>query len=417
MSRSVLVIAYFFPPLGGAGVQRTLKALRYLPEQGWSATVITTGANTYGVSDPSLAAEIPAGTRVVRAFESRRLHRIQQLAVIAFNRLRLATLRDLAGWPDLMVGWGPFALAAAIREIRRARPDVIYSTAPPHTAHVVAAIAAAVTRTPCVLDFRDEWSTNPHGEQPELVRRMNRALERAVVRTATRVTIAAGYFSIAGTAREAPAIIENGVDEADVIDAPSVRRTGGPLRLSHVGTLYGDRDCEPVLAALRRLIAQGRLDPGALELRVVGNDWLPDLEQRVPVPLIRTGYVEHPAAVAEMRSADALLLYVAAGSLAPSGKLFEYLASGRPIVCVTDRDNLAARLVTDWEAGWWADPADDRAIERALLEIVERHRRGTLDVSPEVRARTLARYSRRALAGRLAAVLDDAASQGRARSR
>ena len=125
----------------------------------------------------------------------------------------------------------------------------------------------------------------------------------------------------------------------------------------------------------------------------------------VPVTLTRTGYVSHQEAVAEMTGSDALLLYVAPTSLAPSGKLFEYLASGRPILCVAHPDNLASRLVREWDAGAWAAPGDGEGIERALLELLARREA----VDPSVRRRTLERYSRRALAGRLADVLAGAA--------
>jgi glycosyltransferase involved in cell wall biosynthesis len=127
------------------------------------------------------------------------------------------------------------------------------------------------------------------------------------------------------------------------------------------------------------------------------------------VRLSKTGYVDHHDAVDEMRAADALLLYVAPTSLAPSGKLFEYLAAERPILCVTRRENLAAQLVQEWDAGLWAPPEDGAAIEQAILELLARKRAGTLVAQPHVRARTLERYSRRALAGRLADVLADAA--------
>jgi glycosyltransferase involved in cell wall biosynthesis len=409
--RRVLVLAYFFPPLGGAGVQRTLKTLKYLPEHGWRSTVVTTASQAYPVSDPSLLDEIPSGTRVVRAAEPAVWGRLLRLVLMACDLLRLRALRGLVAWPDEMLGWGPFAFAATLREVRRSRPDVLYSTSAPYTAHLVAWGVHRVTGIPWVADFRDEWSNNPHGEQPPLVRRLNRLVERAITRAAARITVVADYFDMAGAPPDHVTVIPNGVDEDDLDGVPPpAARPDRRLRLSHVGTLYGDRDCAPVLAAMRRLVDAGRLDRDDIELRIVGNDWLAGLQDRVAVGLSRTGYVDHRAAVTEMRQADALLFYVAPTSLAPSGKIFEYLASERPILCVAHPDNLAARLVREWDAGIWAAPGDGDAIERALLTLVERRRAGDLPASPEVRRRTLERYSRRALAGRLAAVLEEAAA-------
>jgi glycosyltransferase involved in cell wall biosynthesis len=408
--RRVLVLAYFFPPIGGAGVQRTLKALKYLPAHGWSATVVTTASRAYPASDPSLGEEIPPGTRVVRAAEPALWRMLVTAALLACRPLRVTRLRPLIAWPDRQLPWGPFALLAAFREIRRARPDAIYSTAPPHTAHIVGWILHRLTGIPLVVDFRDEWSTNPHADDPALVTRMSRRTERAIAAAAARVTVVADWFDIAGADPEGVTVIPNGVDEDDFpANGTPAERADGRLRISHVGTLYGDRDCGPVLAALGRLVADGRIARDDVELRIVGNDWLEDLDARVPVRLSKTGYLDHRRAVAEMREADVLLLYVAPTSLAPSGKLFEYLASERPILCVTSQENLAARLVREWDAGLWAAPGDGEAIERAILELVERQRAGALRPVPEVRRRTLETYSRRAMAARLAAALDDAA--------
>ena len=109
-----------------------------------------------------------------------------------------------------------------------------------------------------------------------------------------------------------------------------------------------------------------------------------------------------------MQSATALLLYVPGVSLAPSGKLFEYLASGRPVLCVARRENLASRLVDEWDAGLVADPASAEAIEEALVALWRRWEQGGLPDQHEVRRRTLERYSRRAAAAQLAEVLEQA---------
>jgi glycosyltransferase involved in cell wall biosynthesis len=126
------------------------------------------------------------------------------------------------------------------------------------------------------------------------------------------------------------------------------------------------------------------------------------------VPISKTGYLDHRAALAEMRTATALLFYRAPASPAPSGKVYEYLVAERPILCVARPDNLAYRLVDEWGAGICASASDPSAIEEALLELVRRWEAGELRGSPQARQRALERYSRRALTRRLATVLTTA---------
>ncbi len=402
--RRALVIAYYFPPLGGAGVQRTLKFVKYLPEFGWRATVVSTRSRLYRTHDADLRDEIPAGTRVVRppALPAARW------LVIALNKVGIKRPQPWIAWPDGGIGWTPMALAAAWREIRRQRPDVIYSSSSPYGGHLVALVLQRLTGIPWVADFRDEWAYNPHLlGQPRLLARLSRIAERAIARRAARIVVAADYFRLAGDAADAPrATIPNGVDPAD-LPAADGSPPADRFRLSFVGTLYGPIDLAPVMAALERLVADGAIDPARFELRIVGNVMIAGLAAPDGIRMEQTGYVSHARAVAEMRDASALLLYVPEESLAPSGKLFEYLAAERPVLCVTRPDNLAARLVEEWDAGVAAAPSDVPAVAGALHTLYARWDAGTLSPPAGARERVLARYSRRELTRQLAGVLDD----------
>lgn len=405
--RRALVLAYFFPPLGGAGVQRTLKFVEYLAPLGWDATVVSTRSRVYGARDPSLLAEIPPETRVMRTAA---LPLARYLGILLY-RLRLPRLRAWVVWPDGGLGWAPFALAAALRLARRERPDVLVSTSAPYGAHLVALVVARLTGMPWVADFRDEWSANPGlRDQPKALNALAGRAERAIAKLAARVVVAADYFQLEGLPGGSPRRVEilNGVDEADLTAVGPGSATQGRFVLAHVGSIYGDQDPTPVLEALARLAGRRAVDGDRLEVRLVGSIWDERFAPPSGVRVESLGYVPHREAVAEMVRATALLLWVSSASLAPSGKLFEYLASGRPLLCVTRSDNLAARLVREWDAGVVADPDDGRAIEEAILTLWERWKADALPDQIEVRARTLERYSRRAAAERLAGVLDEA---------
>jgi glycosyltransferase involved in cell wall biosynthesis len=403
----VLVLAYYFPPVGGAGVQRTLKFVKYLEPLGWDATVISTRSRAYGVRDESLLAEVPASTRVQRAAALP----LARYLGFAMHRLGPQWLRTYVMWPDGGLGWAPFAFLAAMRAVRRDRPDVLLSSSAPYGSHLAALLVTRFTGVPWVADFRDEWTANPHlAGQPRGLARLSERAERAITRSARAVVVAADYFRLRGLADNDPRRVEivNGVDEDDFPAEAEAAPPPDRFVLAHVGTLYELQDPSIALRALAALGASGAIDAERVEARLVGNVWIPDYAPPPGVRVEQTGYLEHGRAVAEMRAATVLLLYVPASSLAPSGKLFEYLASARPVLCLAREDNLASRLVREWDAGVIADPHDEQAIADALLALWRRWEDDGLPDQPEVRRRALERFSRRATAAQLARVLDEA---------
>lgn len=401
-SRRVLVIAYHFPPLGGGGVQRTVKHVKYLPAHGFDPIVVTTGSGVYHARDAGLETDVSASLPVLRAPEllwGRRLQRLVQSRGIP-------CLASIAAWPDQEAGWIPGAVGLALRAIRAHRPDVIYTTSPPASAHLVGLIASRLTGLPWVADFRDEWTANPHGSRPApLLGALSRRAERLVTRTASRIVVAADSAEILGMLRgdRRRLTISNGVDEADL---PAMRPApvADRFRLSFVGSLYRGIDCAPVLEALRNLSRRGEIDPGRVEVRLVGNVGVANLDSE-PVPLMRTGYVNHRRAFEEMCEAQALLCYVPSHAKNTPGKIFEYLAADRPVLCVAGEDCLATQLVRELGAGICAHPDDVADIERAVAGMYRRWRNGTLANPPGVREAVLERFSRRKLAGDLARAL------------
>lgn len=401
----MLVLAYYFPPLGGAGVQRTLKHVRYLADHGWSATVVTGRPGSYPAEDSSLLDEVPPGAQIVRA----RNVRLAWFVSLVLGKLGLRGAAELLRWPDGGLGWGPFALVAAARAVRRERPDVLLSSSPPYAGHLVAYLLHRWTGIPWVADFRDEWSADPHQRSlPRFVRRMTERAERRLVTAASEVIVVGDYFEIAGEPARRTTIT-NGVDPVDFAAAPPGPAPRDRMRISYVGTLYGERDCAPVLGALRALAASGRLPGEEIEFCVVGNVWLPDADRLLPPNAVQTGYVDHAEALAQMRSSDVLLFYAPLSTRAPSGKLYEYLASERPILCVARPDNPAHRLVAEWDAGIAVAPDDAAGIEEALVALHRRWRDGGLPDVHGARERTFAQFSREQLAAALAGVLDRAA--------
>jgi glycosyltransferase involved in cell wall biosynthesis len=202
-------------------------------------------------------------------------------------------------------------------------------------------------------------------------------------------------------------IIRNGIDPDDLTELGRAQPPAH-FRLSYVGSLYGSRDGAPVFSALRALISDGVLQQGDFELRLVGDANVPGDSVLAALPVTQTGYVDHPQALREMSRASALLLYLPSVTRGTSGKLFEYLASGRPVLCVARRDNLASRLVEELGAGPCVEPEDAAGLRRAIERLIAQWRSGTLQVDDKVRQETLRRFSRPALAAQLASVLREA---------
>ena len=410
--RSVLLLAYVFPPLGGGGVQRTAKFVKYLPRYGWTPTVITTTATWYGVRDESLVSDIPAEVRVLSSPENDILRRSTNLLSRRHwvpSRLRHIAAQVLT-WPDPMSGWIPGALATTIRELRTGRYDVLMTTSAPYSAHIVGALARRITGIPWIADFRDEWSQNPELDQPEFLRRLSGRVEGLLVSTCDRVIVTTDGARIM-SAEGKQTTITNGVDLTDV-EGPMPVSSSNTLTLSFIGSLYANRDCREVLLALRRLSEEGTIDPYRVEFRVVGNVWVDDLAKTAgEIRVTQVGYISHRAAVAEMRSADALVAYLPSPSRSIPGKIFEYLASGRPILCVVGRGSASYEIVRDFGAGYSVEPSDSAGLDWVLTELWRKWLSGELrkDAGANLEE-VMRRYSREKLTGDLARVLDDVAA-------
>jgi len=383
-------------------------------------TVITTGAAWYGVRDESLLDDIPAEVCVIAAAESDLLRRAGNF--LSGRRWVPSRWRYLAAqvlaWPDAMNGWIPGALAATLRELRTGNYDALITTSAPYSTQIVGALARRITGVPWVADFRDEWSQNPELKQPEFLKRWSGRAERMIVRACDRVIVTTDGARLAGPVVGKQTTITNGVDPADISGdmpvSPKDRFT-----LSFVGSMYGDRNCREVLVALRRLSERGAIDPDRVEFRIVGNAWVDDLTLMAGrIRITQLGYVSHHAALAEMRSADALLAYLPSPSRSIPGKIFEYLASRRPILCVVGRGSASFEMVRELGAGYSVEPTDSVGLDRALMELWNRWLSGELwtDAGADL-DEVMRRYSRENLAGDLARVLDEVTAARQARLR
>jgi glycosyltransferase involved in cell wall biosynthesis len=435
----LLLVSHYFPPMGGAGVQRALKFVRYLGDFGVQPVVLA-GDDPGYLQDPSLLAELPAGLRVLRVPHRTALQRMLALRrspsaeSTATAAPRTAARDALLGawaalqWPDERGGWARAAWAPARRLLRDEGIELVLSTAPPVSAHALARRLARDAGLPWVADWRDLWADNPGNPAPAWRRALERRVEARWLRDAAGVVAVTPawqrrYAAQLG-ARCPVAWIPNGYDEADFADLPLAREPAdAALRLVHTGSFYGPRDPAPLLEALDRLLATRPPGARALKLRLVGalggrfEAALAGFEARHPGVIERRPYVPHAEALAEMRAADALLLVVGAGDGRQAavvagtlpGKLFEYLRADRPVLLLGDPAGDAAALLRQHGRGWIADETQPAAIAAALAALCD------APPAPASPKADVPRFERRALAGELASFLRDCRAQWQAR--
>ncbi len=432
----VLLLSHYYPPMGGAGVQRALKFSKYLGAEGVQLSVLA-GDDPGYTRDDSLLAEVPPEVRVERVAHTPLLQRLVRRHAVASSAAAPAAApaaaasrpawRDAAlaawgslQWPDAQAGWARRAYAVANRLVREQGLELIFSSAPPVSSHRLAARLARELGLPWVADWRDLWTDNPAYAAPAWRRAADRALETRLLESAAGVvtvtpTLQRVLAARLGGRREV-ALIPNGYDEADFASVEPAPAEPGRFRVVHAGTLYGHQSPLPLLLAADRLLTAQPALAQRLRLRLVGlvgarfETMLAEFAAVHPGVLERCGYVEHHQAVAEMQGADLLLLIIGGGAAARgvlSGKVFEYLRARRPVLLIGPKDGDAAQLLRAHAASRVAEEGDVAGIAGALAAALG----GGYGAVPSGAAPEL--FERRALTAQLAVFLHRCAERRR----
>jgi glycosyltransferase involved in cell wall biosynthesis len=372
----LLVVSYNHPPCPGIGGTRWVSMARYLRELGFAVTILASSA--WG----SLPDDVESG--VVRVGDLRAARPLRLL--LRRGELRLegdartlerppTALLTRMLVPDMgIVTWLP-ALAVAARRLQTRQPfDCLVTTSPPESSHLLG-LMLRDGRPAWVADFRDGWNFEPHRERfpTRAQRRLDRWLERCVGRAADIAVGATQPIADDLDRRLAAhaAFVTNGWDP--VLEPASVthRTASNPnlLTLVYTGTLLGPgaRDPAPLFQALRNV----RSEPDPVRVRLLHAGRLTTEERQIidrsgAADVVKhLGTLDRAGALALQRSADALVLLTSRNSSEATGKLFEYLAAGRPIIALAE-GNEAARIVKQTNTGIAVDPDDVDAIEGAL---------------------------------------------------
>lgn len=425
--KRVLIITYYWPPNGGAGVYRWLKMSKYLPEYGWQPVVYTPKDPEVVADDPELLKQVRAEVEVVKRpitepfslykrFTGRAQHEKVQTAFLS-EQGRGGWKEDLALWvrsnffiPDARVWWVKPSVRYLKAYLRDHPVDAIISTGPPHSMHLIAMALKKSTGLPWVADFRDPWTGIDFYGQLSLTSwadRRHHRLEREVLTTADRVVTVSWSWAkdleVLG-AKEVE-VITNGFDRDDV-PKESVP-VDDRFSLVHIGSMSATRDLPGLWKALAAIAADDPVFRERFVLRFVGPVDHHVVESATAAGLgahiERLGRVSHAEAMRQMQRARVLLLPIndtpnSAGIL--PGKLYEYLSVGRPILAVGPRDGDVARVLGDAHLLLPREPAQADHVRI----------RAAFDLETGIVGEAIDRYDRKELAGSMAALLDAEAS-------
>jgi glycosyltransferase involved in cell wall biosynthesis len=407
----VLLVTMYFPPSGGGGVQRPLKLATHLPELGIETHVLAPDDPKWIHRDEHLPMPTLAWVHRARYVGPRgrkpaeELHGTKGLERYS-RQLELFGRRLLV--PDEGVSWNLTAIPAAIRLVKHEGIDVVITTSPPGSVHFVGAAVKRATNAKWVADLRDSLVAHPHRDAQRLVVRVKEQGQHAVAKLVSSQADAIVTVSdaIAGEMRDrnprGPVVaIANGsdFDDFDGIDyVPGSDR----FRITHAGSFFGKRDPKPFLTALARVDGVKARFVG--DFRSSDREWAANILDRIEL----IPYAPHRRSLELQRDSEALLLLIpeagGRGRGVLSGKVFEYLAAGRPILAVVPPDGAAAELIRETGAGVVVAPDDIDGMARELEALRDRWRAGKLEpvaLSPEWRKQV----SRRARVQELADLL------------
>lgn len=408
MVKRVLMIAFHYPPLqGGSGILRTLAFSQTLKQYGWEPLVLTVTPGAHAGSAAIATLDDCCPVHRSRALDTSR-H-------LAFH----GRYPDLLALPDRWISWAVTAIPAGLRLIRRYRPDLIWSTYPIATAHLVALALHRLTGVPWVADQRDPMLDT--GYPPDARRRRlhawieRQAMQRcaAVVCTtpgAVRALRARHPGNLDGQVR----LIENGYDETAFRNAeqdPPAAGATQTFRLLHSGVIYpSERDPEPLFAALAMLHSRGDISPASfrLVLRASGHDnHLRPLIARHPglAAMVELAPpLPYRAALREMLDADGLLLLQAGNCNAQiPAKLYEYLRARRPVLALTDAAGDTAAALRAAGIDTIARLDHPAVIAKALRRFLYLARQGQAPLAPDT---IVTRHARCARTRELGALFD-----------
>jgi glycosyltransferase involved in cell wall biosynthesis len=397
--KRVLIVTYYWPPSGGAGVQRWVKLSKYFVRQGIIPYVVTVdpAKASYALRDETLQEDVDATVKVFHTstLEPYGIYKTitrkkeipfggfsnDEKQQLKFSQKFTRFIRGNLFLPDARVGWNRYAFKKCCELIENEKIDAIITTSPPHSTQLVGLKLKKKYNLPWLADLRDPWTGIYYYDKLFLTgfsKRRDAKMERNVLENANAVVVVSNDIRknlLAKSDKLKPEnfhVIPNGFDRED-FDKVKAEAKEKEFVISYTGTLTNDYRLEGFLSAVKKLLE----NTIPLRLHITGSMPL-NIKERIEEVAKGNArfklHVSHHEAIAQMKAADVLLLVIpdAKGNKGIlTGKLFEYLASGVPILCVGPTDGDAAEIISNCNSGSSFNYEDAAGMENFLLEKAE----------------------------------------------
>jgi len=392
--KKVLIITYYWPPSGGAGVQRWLKFAKYLPEFGWQPVILTVDPEyaSYPQRDESLLSEVDPGCLVytTKSFELYNLYKfISGKKEVPYGGFANETkegffqkaskfLRGNFLLPDPRKGWNKYALKKAAELIREYNIDTVVTTSPPHSTQLIGLKLQQQFKIRWIADLRDPWTDIYYYNQfkhTALARKIDQKYERNVIEWADRIfTVSNDLDRIFSEKSKLPVgskihVIPNGFDEDDfrITNLPTETKKV----ITYTGTISEAYEVDGFLEALSGLDEKLK---SQLLIRFVGQ--IPQSVEKkfksTGLLIELVGYVDHSKSIEYLLRSDLLLLIipkVANNKGILTGKFFEYLGALKPILAIGPTDGDLAKIIQETESGKLFDYSDSKGMSTFIKAI------------------------------------------------
>ncbi|MBZ0328620.1 MAG: glycosyltransferase family 4 protein [Altibacter sp.] len=427
MKKRALIITYYWPPAGGPGVQRWLNFVKYLGEFDIEPVVYIPENPHYPLVDTTFISVVPEGIELIKhpIKEPYRLaalfskKKTQQISSGIITKKKPSLLEKVLLYirgnyfiPDARIGWVQPSVRF-LQDYLKVHPvDVVITTGPPHSLHLIGLKLKEIVKIPWVADFRDPWTTIHYHNSLRLTvasERKHKKLEAQVLQNADRVVVTSPTtkkeFEII---TDAPiAVITNGYGDTANDIVPNFDKR---FSIAHIGSLLSERNPKVLWKVLSEIASENDTFKKDLQLKFAGavsEDVLASIDSfQLRENLEVIGYVSHSEAIQLQHNAQLLLLVEMnkpeTRAIIP-GKLFEYLVARRPIIAFGPQGSDMAGIISETKSGHFFGYHNEEALASQILEYYALFKADALYLGPS----EINQYSRRELTKKLAAVLHE----------